>query len=73
MPRGTDNTLQTEPDPVWVAFFAEAMRLAELAHQRRAANEDARNENEQANETVSAPTGANMTTGKCPGKPKPQQ
>jgi hypothetical protein len=67
MPGGTDNTLRAEPNPAWVAFFAEAMRLAELARQRRAARETERgNEERQDKESDNVPTGANMTTGKCP-------
>jgi len=37
---------RTEVNPAWVAFFTEAIRLAELARQRRAAAEK-----EDANKT----------------------
>lgn len=47
---GSKKKSAAEPNPAWVAFFAEARRLAELARQRRAAREAEQNEQSSEDE-----------------------
>lgn len=56
MTQTTNKTRSEVTNPAWGAFFAEAIRLAELARERRAAREmEVTNENKNGNSDAVMP------------------